>query len=87
MREIRTSGSMSGAGKRDHGAPGVQSTRARPRLYPNGEARRGARLLAGRVGLRADVVSTQSVEYREQAQRSNGGLIACFDRQAVRKAG
>ena len=34
MREIRTSGSMSGDGKRDHDAPGVQSTRARPRLYP-----------------------------------------------------
>ncbi len=37
MREIRTSGSMSGDGKRDHDAPGVQSTRARPRLYPGGE--------------------------------------------------
>ena len=34
MREIRTSGSMSGDGKRDQDAPGVQSTRARPRLYP-----------------------------------------------------
>ena len=34
MREIRTSGSMSGDGKRDQYAPGVQSTRARPRLYP-----------------------------------------------------
>ena len=33
MREIRTSGSMSGDGKRDQYAPGVQSTRARPRLY------------------------------------------------------
>ena len=41
MREIRTSGSMSGDGKRDHDAPGVQSTRARPRLYPlEGKARR-----------------------------------------------
>ncbi len=39
MREIRTSGSMSGDGKRDHDAPGVQSTRARPRLYPRGEAK------------------------------------------------
>ena len=27
------------------------------------------------------------VEHREQAQRSNGGLIACFDPQVVRKAG
>ena len=34
MREIRTSGSMSGDGKRDQYACGVQSTRARPRLYP-----------------------------------------------------
>ena len=34
---IGQSGSMSGDGKRDHDAPGVQSTRARPRLYPNGE--------------------------------------------------
>ena len=27
------------------------------------------------------------VEHGEQAQRSNGGLIACFDRQVVRNAG
>ena len=27
------------------------------------------------------------VEHGEQAQRSNGGPIACFDRQLVRKAG
>ena len=27
------------------------------------------------------------VEHGEQAQRSNGGPIACFDRQVVRKAG
>ena len=27
------------------------------------------------------------VEHGEQAQRSNGGLIACFDRQLVRNAG
>ena len=39
MREIRTSGSMSGDGKRDHDASGVKSTRARPRLYPGGEAK------------------------------------------------
>ncbi len=38
MREIRKSGSMSGDGKRDQDAPGVRSTRARPRLYPPGEA-------------------------------------------------
>ena len=39
MREIRKSASMSGDGKREHDAPGVQSTRARPRLYPRGEAK------------------------------------------------
>jgi len=39
MREIRKSASMSGDGKRDHDVPGVQSTRARPRLYPRGEAK------------------------------------------------
>ena len=39
MREIRTSGSMSGDEKRDQYACGVQSTRARPRLYPRGEAK------------------------------------------------
>ena len=39
MREIRTSGSMSGDGKRDHDASGVKSTRARPRLYPGVEAK------------------------------------------------
>ena len=27
------------------------------------------------------------VEHGEQAQRSNGGFIACFDRQLVRNAG
>ncbi len=44
MREIRKSGSMSGDGKRDHDAPGVQSTRARPRLYPpDGRSTREAR--------------------------------------------
>ena len=39
MREIRKSASMSGDGKRDHDAPGVQRTRARSRLYPRGEAK------------------------------------------------
>ena len=27
------------------------------------------------------------VEHSEQAQRSNGGLVACFDRQLARNAG
>ena len=55
MREIRKSASMSGDGKRDHDAPGLQSTRARSRLYPRGEAKclrgpslRGARRLTKR---------------------------------------
>ena len=61
---------------------------------PRGEAKcvrgasvRGARLLAGSVGLRADVALRQYVEHGEQAQRSKGGPIACFGRQVVRKAG
>ena len=41
MREIRTSGSMSGDGKGDQYACGVQSTRARPRLYPADGKSRG----------------------------------------------
>ncbi len=32
-------------------------------------------------------VLEQYVEHGEQAQRSNGGPIVCFDRQVVRKAG
>ena len=58
MREIRTSGSMSGDGKRDQNAPGVQNTSAFPRLYRRGAAKcvrgsslRGARrLTSGGVG-------------------------------------
>ncbi len=38
--------------------------------------RRGARILACRVAIRGDIASTQYVEHREQAQRSNGGPIA-----------
>ena len=32
-------------------------------------------------------VLEQYVEHGEQAQRSDGGLIACFDRHVVRNAG
>ena len=69
MREIRKSGSMSGDGKRDHDAPGVQSTRARPRLYPRGEVKclrrpsvRGARRLASGGVLDIDVLFPKSEE-------------------------
>ena len=46
-----------------------------------GPSVRGARRLA-RGG-----VLEQYGEHGEQAQRSNGGPIVCFARQAVRKAG
>ena len=48
MREIRTSGSMSGDGKRDQYAPGVQSTRARPRLYPRAGRSEGGLFMRGK---------------------------------------
>ena len=87
MREIRTSGSMSGDGKRDQHAAGVQSTRPRPRLYPGGEAKcvrgpsvRGARRLTS-GGVLDRTLSTAS-----KRNEVIGGLIACFDRQVVRKA-
>ena len=93
MREIRKSGSMSGDGKRDQDAPGVRSTRARPRLYPPGEttcgrgqpvqgARRSAPSFLNNTG-----VLEPYVEHGEQARRSNGGPMMCFDRQLVRNAG
>ena len=88
MREIRTSGSMSGDGKRDHDACGVKSTRARPRLYPGVEAKcmRGPSVRgAGRLA-RGGVLE-QYGEHGKQAQRSNGGPIMCFARQLVRNAG
>ena len=59
-----------------------------PLFSPRGEAKcmkgpsvRGARRLA-RGG-----VLEQYGEHGEQAQRSNGGPIVCFARQAVRNAG
>ena len=46
----------------------------------------GARRSAPRFLNNAGVLEPY-VEHGEQAQRSNGGLIACFDRQVVRNAG
>ena len=60
---------------------------------PRGEAKRasdplgeGARRLAPRFLNNAGVLEPY-VEHGEQAQRSNGGPITCFDRQVVRNAG
>ncbi len=93
MREIRTSGSMSGDGKRDQDAPGVQSTRARPRLYPRGQANgvRGSSIQDARRSppsfLNQPGVVEPYVEHGERAQRSDGRPITCFDCLPVRKAG
>ena len=66
---------------------------ARLLSLPGGEAQcvrsprvRGARRSARRFLNNAGVLE-QYVEHGEQAQRSNGGRIVCFDRQAVRNAG
>ena len=47
---------------------------------------RGPSVQGARRSARGSVLE-QYVEHGEQAQRSNGGLIACFDRQVVRNAG
>ena len=93
MREIRTSGSMSGDGKRDQYASGVESTRARPRLYPGVEAKctrgpsvRGARRLAPHF-LRKEAYLNSTVSTASKCNERNGGPIACFGRQLVRNAG
>ena len=64
-----------------------------PLFSPRGEAKRvrspsvqGACRSAPHFLNNAGVLE-QYVEHGEQAQRSNGGLIACFDRQVARKAG
>ncbi len=51
-----------------------------------GPSVQGARRLAPHFLNNVGVLE-QSVEHGEQAQRSNGGPMACFDRQVVRKAG
>ena len=65
-----------------------QATLSSPLFSPGGETKcvrrlsvRGARRLA-RGG-----VLEQYVEHGNQAQRSNGSLIACFGRQVMRNAG
>ena len=64
-----------------------------PLFSPRGEAKcvrgpsvQGARRSAPHFLNNAGVLE-QYVEHGEQAQRSNGGPIACFDRQVVRNAG
>jgi len=55
---------------------------------PRGETKcvRGASVRGARR-LTSGGVLGQYVEHGEQAQRSNGGPIACFGRQVVRNAG
>ena len=55
---------------------------------PGGEAKcvRGLSVQGARRSARGGVLE-QYVEHGEQAQRRNGGPIACFDRQLVRNAG
>ena len=64
-----------------------------PLFSPGGEPKgvrgpsvQGARRSAPHFLNNAGVLE-QYVEHGEQAQRSNGGPIACFGRQLVRKAG
>ena len=54
--------------------------------YVRGPSVQGACCLASDFFNNAGVLE-QSVAHGEQAQRSNGGPIASFDRQVVRKAG
>ncbi len=59
-----------------------------PLFSPRGETKcvRGPSVQGARRSASGGVLE-QSVEHGEQAQRSNGGPIACFDRQVVRNAG
>ena len=59
-----------------------------PLFSPRGETKRvrGPSVQGARRKARGGVLE-QYVEHGEQAQRSNGGPIACFDRQVVRNAG
>ena len=59
-----------------------------PLFSPRGEAKcvRGPSVQGARRSARGGVLE-QYVEHGEQAQRSNGGPLACFDRQVVRNAG
>ena len=59
-----------------------------PLFSPDGETKcvRGPSVQGARRSARGGVLE-QHVEHGEQAQRSNGGPIACFDRQLVRNVG
>ena len=59
-----------------------------PLFSPRGEVKcvRGASVRGARRLTSASVLGLY-VEHGEQAQRRNGGPIACFGRQAVRNAG
>jgi len=56
-----------------------------PLFSPRGDAKRvrGPSVRGARRPARGGVLE----QYGEQAQRSNGGPIACFGRQAVRNVG
>ena len=60
----------------------------KPLFSPRGEAKcvRGPSVQGARRSARGGVLE-QYVEHGEQAQRSSGGPMACFDRQVVRNAG
>ena len=66
----------------------LNPARFSPLFSPRGEAKcvRSPSVQGARRSARGGVLE-QYVEHGEQAQRSNGGLIACFDRQVVRNAG
>ncbi len=59
-----------------------------PLFSPRGEAKRvrGPSVRGARRPARGGVLE-QYGEHGEQAQRSNGGPMACFGRQAVRNVG
>ena len=62
-------------------------TRRRGEVRERPVSRRRAPLGNLGHGMPCPYILEPRVEHGEQAQRSNGGLIACFDRQLVRKAG
>ena len=73
--------------------PETDSLASSPLFSPRGEAKcvrspsvQGARRSAPHFLNNAGVLK-QYVEHGEQAQRSNGELMACFDRQVVRNTG
>ena len=59
-----------------------------PLFSPRGEAKsvRGTSVQGARRSARGGVLE-QYIEHGEQAQRSNGGPLACFGRQVVKNAG